>query len=55
VRSQAAKDRRALRRGRAKFLPRMSFRAYVKATEAHRVSEVERKLRNAEYAAGAPQ
>ena len=50
MRSQASKDRRAVKRERAKFCPRMSLREYMKATEANRVLEEERKRRNEEYA-----
>lgn len=50
MRTQAAKDRRALKRERNKYMPNMSFRAYVKANSAHIEREAERKKQNAEYA-----
>lgn len=49
-RCQAAEDRRAVKRERARFVPRMSLRAYVKALAVHVEQEAERKKRNAEYA-----
>lgn len=49
-RSQAAKDRRAVKRERARFVPRMSLRVYLKALAVHVEQEAERKKRNAEHA-----
>jgi hypothetical protein len=50
MRGRAARDRRALKRERRKFMPGMPFRAYLKAYAKHLEKEAANKKRNAEHA-----
>lgn len=50
MRGRAAKNRRALKRERAKYHPAMPFRAYVKAYEKMLEQDAINRERNAIYA-----